>query len=49
MALAKTLGLDATCVSRSVARTESRLGTDRELRKVIDEIASAVEESKYHT
>ena len=42
-ALAKTLGVDPTCISRSVARMESRLGTDTELRKVIDEIASAVE------
>jgi len=42
-ALAKTLGVDATCVSRSVARMESRLGMDKELRKVIDEIVSAVE------
>ena len=42
-ALAKTLGVDATCVSRRVARMESRLGMDKELRKIIDEIVSAVE------
>jgi len=46
-AIAKTLGADATCVSRSVARMESRLGIDKEIKKVIDEIVSAVEKSKY--
>lgn len=45
--LAKHLGVDATCVSRSVARMESRLGIDRELKKVVDEIVSAMENSKY--
>lgn len=47
-ALAKNLGVDATCVSRSVARMESRLGIDKELKKVVDEIISAAENSKYH-
>jgi hypothetical protein len=42
-ALAKTLGVDPTCESRSVARMESRLETDKELRKVVEEIVSAVE------
>ena len=46
MALAKSLGVDATCVSRSVARVESRLRNDKALRKVVDEIVSAVENSK---
>jgi hypothetical protein len=46
-ALAKSLGVDATCVSGSVARMESRLGIDEELKKVVDEIVSAVENSKY--
>ncbi|MBI2358921.1 MAG: transposase [Deltaproteobacteria bacterium] len=45
--LARHLGVDATCVSRSVARMESRLGIDRRLRKVVDEIVSAMEKSKY--
>lgn len=39
--------MDATCVSDSVARMESRLGIDKELKKVVDEIVSAVENSKY--
>jgi REP-associated tyrosine transposase len=47
-ALAKSLGVDATCVSRSVARMESRLGIDKESKKVVDAIVSAVENSKYH-
>jgi len=45
--LAKSLGVDATCVSRSVARVESRLGTDKQLKKVVDAIVFAVENSKY--
>jgi hypothetical protein len=45
--LAKYLGVDATCVSRSVARMESRLGIDRELKKVVDEAVSAIDNSKY--
>jgi REP element-mobilizing transposase RayT len=47
-ALAKSLGVDATCVSRSVARMENRLGIDKELKKVVDAIVSAVENSEYH-
>ena len=46
-ALAKSLGVDATCVSRSVARMENKLGIDNELKNVVDEIASALENSKY--
>jgi putative transposase len=46
-ALAKSLGVDATCVSRSVARMESRLSIDKELMKVVDAIVSAIEFSKY--
>ncbi len=46
-ALAKSLGVDATCVSGSVARMESRLGINKELKKIVDEIVSAVEKSKY--
>jgi len=45
--LAKSLGVDATCVSRSVARVESRLGTDKQIKKVVDAIVFAVENSKY--
>jgi hypothetical protein len=46
-ALAKSLGVNATCVSRSVAWMESRLGIDKELKKVVDDTVSAVENSKY--
>ena len=46
-ALAKSLGVDATCVSRSVARMESKLGINKQLKKVVDEIVSAVENHKY--
>jgi REP element-mobilizing transposase RayT len=46
-ALAKILGVDATCVSRSVARVENRLGIDIDLKKVVDAIVSAIENSKY--
>ena len=45
-ALAASLGVDATCVSRSVARMESRLGVDTGVRKIIDGIGAAVENSK---
>lgn len=45
--LAETLGVDPTCVSRSVARVESRLADDKGLKKVVDEIVSAIENSKY--
>ena len=47
-ALARSLGVDGTCVSRSVARMESRLRGDKELMKVVDEIIAAAENSKYH-
>jgi len=47
-ALAKTFGVDATCVSRSVARMESRIESDKKLRKFIDKIVSAVENGKNH-
>lgn len=47
-ALARSLGVDGTCVSRSVARMESRLGVDQELKKVVDEIVAAIENSKHH-
>lgn len=46
-ALAHTLGVDPTCISRSVARIESRLGSERELKKVVNEIVSALENNKY--
>ena len=46
-ALAKSLGVDATCVSGSVARMESRLRIDNELKKVVDDTVSTVENSKY--
>jgi hypothetical protein len=45
-ALAKSLGVDAKCQSRGAARVESRFRNDKALRKVIDEIVSAVENSK---
>lgn len=47
-ALAQSLGVDVTSVSRSVARMESRLGVEKELRKVVDDIVSAIDKIKYH-
>ena len=47
-ALARSLGVDGTCVSRSVARMESRLRDDKKLKKVVDTIVSAIENSKHH-
>jgi len=46
-ALAKSRGVDAMCLSRSVARMESRLRIDNELKKVVDDIVSAFENGKY--
>jgi hypothetical protein len=46
--LAQSLGVDGTCVSRSVGRMEGRLLVDKELKKVVDKIASAIENSKHH-
>lgn len=47
-ALAHSLSVDGTCVSRSVGRLENRLGVDEELKEVVDKIVSAIENSKYH-
>lgn len=41
-ALAEMLGVDATCVSRSVARTEGRLRTDKRLEGTLERIISAI-------
>jgi hypothetical protein len=41
-------GSHATCVSRNVARMESRLGSDKKLKKVFDKIVSSSENGKYH-
>jgi hypothetical protein len=38
---------DAMCLSRSVARMESRFGIDKERKKVVDDTVSAVENGKY--
>ena len=46
MALAKGLRVDATCVSWSVARVENTFRNEKALRKVVDELVSAVENSK---
>ena len=46
-ALAESLGVDPTCVSRSVARVENRLAADRSLKKMVTDIVSAVKNSKY--
>ena len=46
--LAEVLGVDATCVSRSVSRVESRITEDEAMKKVVDEIVAVVENSKYH-
>lgn len=45
--LAAALAVDATCVSRSVARAESRIGRDKAL-KDVDRIVSLIENRKYH-
>ena len=41
--LAEVLGVDATCVSRSVSRVESRITEDKAMKKVVDEIVTVVE------
>lgn len=46
--LAAALGVDATCVSRSVSRVESRLAEDKGMKKAVDEIVVAIENGKYH-
>jgi hypothetical protein len=45
--LADSLGVDPTCVSRSVGRVERRLAADRGLKKLVADIGAAVENSKY--
>jgi chromosomal replication initiation ATPase DnaA len=47
-ALAQSLGVDGTCVSRSVARMEQSLRVDKESKKAVERIASAIENSRYH-
>ena len=42
-AIAEMLGVDPTCVSRSVARMEARLRTDKRLEGTFERIASAIE------
>jgi hypothetical protein len=42
-AVAETLGVDATCVSRSVARMEMRSRTDKQLEGTLKRIISAIE------
>jgi len=46
--LAEALGVDATCVSRSISRVESRITEDKAMKKVVDEIVAVVENGKYH-
>jgi len=46
--LAEALGVDATCVSRSVSRVESRITEDKAMKKVVDEIVAVIQNSKYH-
>ncbi|HWP59713.1 MAG TPA: transposase [Candidatus Acidoferrales bacterium] len=46
-ALAQTLGVDPTCVTRSVARVESRLSDDKELKRTVAAVVGAIENSKY--
>ncbi len=46
--LAEALGVDATCVSRSVSRVESRIKEDKAMKKVVDELVAVIENSKYH-
>ena len=43
-----SLGVDATCVSRSVSRVESRITEDKAMKKVVDEIVAVIQNSKYH-
>jgi hypothetical protein len=45
--LADSLGVDPTCVSRSVGRVERRLAADRGLKKMVADISAAVGNSKY--
>jgi len=46
--LAEVLGVDATCVSRSVSRVESRITEDKAMKNMVDEIVAVVENGKYH-
>lgn len=46
--MAGVLGVDATCVSRGVARMEGRIGKDRKLKETLDSIGEALKNSKYH-
>ncbi len=41
--IAEVLRVDPTCVSRSVARVEARVGEDKKLRKSLDEMAKDLE------
>jgi len=46
--LAAALGVDGTCVSRSVSRVESKLAEDKGMKKAVDEIVAVIENGKYH-
>ena len=46
--LAAALGVDRTCVNRSVSRVESKLAEDKGMKKAVDEIVAVIENGKYH-
>ena len=46
--LAESLGVDATCVSRSASRVERLVAEDKEMRKMVNAVASVLTNRKYH-
>ena len=46
--LAESLGVDATCVSRSASRVERLVAEDEEMQKMVNTVASVVINRKYH-
>ena len=46
--LAEALGVDATCVSRSVSRVESRIAQDKAMKQDVDRIVGLIKNGEYH-
>jgi chromosomal replication initiation ATPase DnaA len=46
--LAESLGVDATCVSRSASRVERLVTEDEEMQKMVNAVASVLTNRKYH-
>jgi hypothetical protein len=45
--IAEILKVDPTCISRSVARVEGRLENDKQLKRTVEAVIYAMENSKY--